>query len=71
MATFLLYIEGVLSVIFGNAVALFGPILVEWEQYHGLSRSSKAKLIGLTTAIIVAIWLAFYLLVFMPRAMSP
>jgi uncharacterized membrane protein YbaN (DUF454 family) len=33
--------------------ALFGPILVEWEQYHGLSRSSKTKLIGLTTAIIV------------------
>jgi uncharacterized membrane protein YbaN (DUF454 family) len=33
--------------------ALFGPILVEWEQYHGLSRSSKAKLMGLTTAIVV------------------
>src|SRR5689334_5843876 len=28
MATFLLYLEGVLSVIFGNAVALFGPIFV-------------------------------------------
>ena len=28
-------------------------------------------LAGLTTAIVVAIWLAFYLLVFMPRAMSP
>jgi uncharacterized membrane protein YbaN (DUF454 family) len=33
--------------------ALFGPILVEWEQSHGLSGSSKAKLIGLTTAIVV------------------
>ena len=28
MATFLLYIEGVLSIIFGNAVALFGAIFV-------------------------------------------
>jgi uncharacterized membrane protein YbaN (DUF454 family) len=33
--------------------AIFGPILVEWEQYQGLSRSSKAKLIGLTAAIVV------------------
>jgi uncharacterized membrane protein YbaN (DUF454 family) len=33
--------------------AIFGPVLVEWEQYHGLSRSSKAKLIGLTAAIVV------------------
>ena len=33
--------------------AIFGPILVEWEQYHGLSRSSKAKLIALTAAIVV------------------
>ena len=33
--------------------ALFGPILVEWEQYHGLSRASKAKLITLTAAIVV------------------
>ena len=28
MATFLLYIEAVLSVIFGNVVAIFGPIWV-------------------------------------------
>ncbi len=34
--------------------ALFGPILVEWEEYRGLSRSSKARLMGLTAAIIVA-----------------
>ena len=27
---------------------LFGPILVEWERRHGLSRSSKLKLMGLT-----------------------
>jgi uncharacterized membrane protein YbaN (DUF454 family) len=33
--------------------AIFGPILVEWEQYHGLSQYSKAKLIGLTAAIVV------------------
>lgn len=33
--------------------AFFGPILTEWEQDHGLSRSSKGKLIGLTVAIIV------------------
>jgi uncharacterized membrane protein YbaN (DUF454 family) len=33
--------------------ALFGPILIEWEEYRGLSRSSKAKLVGLTVAIIV------------------
>jgi uncharacterized membrane protein YbaN (DUF454 family) len=32
--------------------AVFGPILVEWEQYHGLSRLSKAKLAGLTAAIV-------------------
>ena len=32
---------------------LFGPILVEWERYQGLSRASKAKLIGLTAAIVV------------------
>jgi hypothetical protein len=28
-------------------------------------------LAGLTTAIVVAIWLAFYLLVFVPRALAP
>jgi hypothetical protein len=28
-------------------------------------------LAGLTTAIVVAIWLAFYLLVFVPRAIAP
>jgi uncharacterized membrane protein YbaN (DUF454 family) len=33
--------------------ALFGPILIEWEQYHGLSFSSKAKLLGLTLGIAV------------------
>jgi uncharacterized membrane protein YbaN (DUF454 family) len=31
--------------------ALFGRILVEWEQYHGLSFSSKAKLMSLTLVI--------------------
>jgi uncharacterized membrane protein YbaN (DUF454 family) len=29
----------------------FGPIIVEWEQQGGLSRSSKRKLMGLTVAI--------------------
>ncbi len=33
--------------------ALFGPILVEWEQHHALSFSSKAKLMSLTAAITV------------------
>lgn len=28
-------------------------------------------LAGLATAIVVAIWFAFYLLVFMPRAVAP
>ena len=28
-------------------------------------------LAGLATAIVVAIWFAFYLLVFMPRAITP
>jgi hypothetical protein len=28
-------------------------------------------LAGLATAIVVAIWFAFYLLVFMPRALAP
>jgi uncharacterized membrane protein YbaN (DUF454 family) len=32
---------------------LFGPIVVEWEQRHGLSRSSKLKLVGLTLTIVV------------------
>ena len=37
----------------------FGPILIEWEQHGGLSRSSKKKLIGLTVVIIlVAVILA-------------
>jgi uncharacterized membrane protein YbaN (DUF454 family) len=31
----------------------FGPILVEWEQYGGLSQSSKKKLIGLTVVIVL------------------
>jgi uncharacterized membrane protein YbaN (DUF454 family) len=33
--------------------AFFGPILQEWEQFGGLSRSSKGKLIGLTVVIIL------------------
>lgn len=32
--------------------AIFGSILVEWEEYHGLSPYSKVKLVGLTDAII-------------------
>lgn len=31
---------------------VFGPILVEWEQHGGLGRASKAKLVGLTAAIV-------------------
>ncbi|HZW29864.1 MAG TPA: YbaN family protein [Isosphaeraceae bacterium] len=33
--------------------AFFGPILDDWEHYHGLSWSSKGKLTGLTLAIVV------------------
>jgi uncharacterized membrane protein YbaN (DUF454 family) len=33
--------------------AFLGPIIQEWEQFGGLSRSSKGKLIGLTVAIIL------------------
>ena len=33
--------------------SVFGPILDEWERHHGLSGSSKAKLMGLTAAIVV------------------
>jgi uncharacterized membrane protein YbaN (DUF454 family) len=33
--------------------AFFGPILDEWEQSHGLSWSSKDKLIGLTGTIVL------------------
>jgi uncharacterized membrane protein YbaN (DUF454 family) len=37
----------------------FGPILIEWEQHGGLSTSSKKKLIGLTSVVVlVAIVLA-------------
>jgi uncharacterized membrane protein YbaN (DUF454 family) len=31
----------------------FGPILIEWEQHGGLSRSSKHKLIGMTCVVIL------------------
>jgi uncharacterized membrane protein YbaN (DUF454 family) len=34
--------------------AFVGPILREWEAHRGLSPSSKAKLIGLTAAILAA-----------------
>ena len=30
-----------------------GPIVTEWEQHGGMSRTSKNKLIGLTVVIIV------------------
>jgi uncharacterized membrane protein YbaN (DUF454 family) len=33
--------------------AVFGPILVEWEQYQGLGTTSKARLIGLTGVIVL------------------
>jgi uncharacterized membrane protein YbaN (DUF454 family) len=32
--------------------AFLGPILSEWEQSHGLSWSSKGKLIGLTVSVV-------------------
>ncbi len=34
----------------------------------GAGAGGAIALAGLTTAIVIAIWLAFYLLVFMPRA---
>ena len=33
---------------------IFGPVLVEWEERHGLGRGSKARLMGLT-GVVVAI----------------
>jgi uncharacterized membrane protein YbaN (DUF454 family) len=33
--------------------ALFGPILVEWEEHGGLGWNSKEKLIGLTIVLVV------------------
>jgi hypothetical protein len=36
-----------------------------------LGAKGGVVLAGLATAIVVAIWLAFYLLVFVPRAITP
>jgi hypothetical protein len=33
--------------------------------------AGAAVLAGIATAIVIAMWFAFYLLVFMPRATSP
>jgi hypothetical protein len=41
---------------------------------HAIMRSGSLGAIvlaGFATAIVVALWLAFYLLVFIPRAMAP
>ncbi len=32
---------------------LFGPILVEWEEQHGLGFTSKVELVGLTLIIVL------------------
>jgi hypothetical protein len=34
-------------------VVFFGPILVEWESHGAISLGSKAKLMGLTAAIVL------------------
>ena len=43
------------------------------EMSAALQSDAKGTvvLVGIATAIVVATWLAFYLLVFMPRAMAP
>jgi len=41
---------------------------------HAIIRSGSMGAIvlaGLATAVVVALWLAFYFLVFIPRAMAP
>ena len=44
-----------------------GPV----NASQGSSGKGAAALAGLATAIVVAIWFAFYLLVFVPRATGP
>jgi hypothetical protein len=41
------------------------------RQIVGSGASGAIALAGLTTAIVIAIWFAFYLLVFVPRASVP
>lgn len=42
------------------------------EEKLPVSRpAGAAALAGVATAIVIAIWFAFYLLVFIPRATSP
>lgn len=31
---------------------IFGPVLIEWEERHGLGRGSKARLMGFTGAVV-------------------
>ena len=43
-------------------------------EVSGISRSGARGAVvvaGLATAIVIAIWFAFYLLVFVPRAIAP
>ena len=42
------------------------------EETHPVSPPiGAATVAGIATAIVIAIWFAFYLFVFMPRAISP
>jgi len=47
---------------------------VDDAAVHAIIRSGSLGAIvlaGLATAVVVAIWLAFYFLVFLPRAIAP
>jgi hypothetical protein len=41
------------------------------NEILGSGAKGAVMLAGLATAIVVAIWFAFYLLVFVPRAIAP
>ena len=43
----------------------------EMNAILGAGAKGAVVLVGLATAIVVATWFAFYLLVFVPRAIAP
>ncbi len=48
-----------------------GPEDAAVERIVGAGAIGAIVLAGLATAIVVALWVAFYLLVFVPRAAAP
>ena len=47
------------------------PRKTRHERDLAIGAKGAVVLAGLATAIVVAIWFAFYLLVFVPRAIAP